>query len=271
MKKIYILLGAALLALTACEKTETKTPQHLTLDLTINHITPATKSVKTGWADGDKVYVFFGKPEDHPTPAYLTLTRNGSSWDETWTTGLEAEIAGTASGTLTAVYCPMDIEPITYYPPDRTYDFSAKDCYALVCNNEAYLVTAGVLSATLNMGNGTYDYAQFFLPGEASNADKLSFSCSEVMASTAANNIKNDGKVGSANGGYGEKIRGFAFDGGVIFSGILKNAGSAADYVLTIVDDKGTSDTSDDVTYTLSANKTFSNWDAIALPALSTW
>ena len=48
-------------------------------------------------------------------------------------------------------------------------------------------------------------------------------------------------------------------------------ASDTTDYVLTIKDDKGTSDTSDDVTYTLSGNKTFNDWDAIALPALSSW
>ena len=270
MKKICILLGATLLALTACEKTETKTPQHLTLDLTINHMAPGTKSVKTGWADGDKVYVFFGKPEDHPTPAYLVLTRSGSSWVESWTTGLEAEIAGTASGTLTALYSPMDIEPITYEDSYKWYRLKENPCYALVCNNASYSVTAGVLSATLNMGKGTYDYVQFFLPGESANVDKLSFSCSEVRVSIAAFSIE-DGLVGSANSSLGDEIRGFAFDGGVIFSGLLEHPGSAVDYVLTIKDDKGTSATSDDVTYTLSGNKTFNDWDAIALPALSEW
>ena len=272
MKKICILLGATLLALTACEKTETKTPQHLTLDLTINHMAPGTKSVKTGWADGDKVYVFFGKPEDHPTPAYLMLTRSGSSWVESWTTGLEAEIAGKASGTLTALYSPMDIEPITYYTGTKTYGFNADNkCYALECTNASYSVTAGVLSATLNMGKCYFDYTQFFLPGEGANVDKLSFSCSEVLASVAAYSLEADGKVWAANGYYGQEIRGFAFDGGVIFSGILKSSGVATDYVLTIKDDKGTSATSDDVTYTLSGNKTFNDWDAIALPALSSW
>ena len=59
--------GAALLCLAGCDKavTTTPTPQQLKLNLTINNgMAPATKSVKTEWTDGDKVYVFFGKPAD---------------------------------------------------------------------------------------------------------------------------------------------------------------------------------------------------------------
>ena len=103
MKKITLLtiFGLALMALSACNKEEETASRTLKLDLNIIHGSD-TKAVKTGWESGDKIYVFFGKPEDHTTPAYLTLTYNGSSWTEAWTAGLEAEIASTASGKLHA-------------------------------------------------------------------------------------------------------------------------------------------------------------------------
>lgn len=277
MKKIYWILGAALLCLAGCDKavTTTQTLQHLKLDLTINNqMAPATKAVKTGWADGDKVYVFFGKPEDHPTPAYLTLTRSGSSWTETWTDGLEAEIAATPSGTLTAVYSPIDIGTVSYIGSIKYYSFSGENyCFALSCNNAAYTVSAGVLSATLDLALDNLLTVQFFLPGEASNAANLTFSNEHIGKIQGAARINESGEVISGSTIYGNSIPGFAFDGGVIFSGILIDTvdGTAKEYTLKIVDNKGTDDASDDVTYTYTKKATISQRDAILLRPLSEW
>lgn len=271
-----MILGAALLCLAGCNKTETTmAPQHLKLDLTIhNQMAPATKSVKTDWADGDKIYVFFGLPEEHPTPAYLTLTRSGSSWTEAWTEGLEAEIAATTSGTLTAFFSPIDINHIEYYEYIKSYNLIGENyCFALSCDNVPYTVSAGVLSATMDLALSSGDFVQFFLPGEAARVANLTFSSSKIMKSTGAGIIRESGEVGSANVAYSEPIPGFAFDGGVIFSGILDLAvsGNETEYTFTIVDNKGTDDTSDDVTYTLNKTTTLSIKDAILLPALSEW
>ena len=50
-----------------------------------------------------------------------------------------------------------------------------------------------------------------------------------------------------------------------------KVSGKEQDYTLKIVDNKGTDDTSDDVTYTLTKTTTISQKDAILLLALSEW
>lgn len=272
MKKIYMILGAALLCLAGCDKTLTTTPQHLKLDLTINNqMAPATKSVKTDWADGDKVYVFFGLPEDHETPAYLVLTRNGSSWDESWTEGLEAEIAATTSGTLTAFFSPIDIDDIYYISAKKYTLYGGNWCFALACNNVPYTVSAGVLSATMDLALSGDDFVQFFLPGEAGNVANLTFSSDHILMSKGASWIDETGKVSIGNYNYSAPIPGFAFDGGIIFSGRLKTSGTATAYTFTIVDSKGTADTSDDVTYTLTKTATISYKDAILLPALSEW
>ena len=278
MKKFYLIIGAALLCLAGCDKAVTTTPiatpQQLKLNFTINNgMAPATKSVKTDWADGDKVYVFFGKPADHPTPAYLMLTRSGSSWTETWTEGLEAEIAATSSGTLTAFFSPMDIDAVSYDSSKERYYFSGKNfCFALSCTNTAYTVSDGVLSATLDMKLSDQSLVQFFLPGEASNAANLTLS-SEYILKYRISGIINVGQIVSHYDGYGDPIPGFAFDGGVIFSGSLSvtESGKEKSYTLTIVDNKGTDDESDDVTYTLTKTATISQKDAILLPALSEW
>ena len=120
MKRITLLtiVSVALMALSACNKEEVPASKTLKLDLNIIHDS-YTKAIKTGWESGDKIYVFFGKPEDHTTPAYLTLTFDGSSWTEAWTAGLEAEIASTASGKLHAVYTPGKLGTISYSSYDK--------------------------------------------------------------------------------------------------------------------------------------------------------
>ena len=153
MKKITLLtiFGLTLMALSACNKEEVTASRTLKLDLNIIHDID-TKAVKTGWESGDKIYVFFGKPADHTTPAYLTLTYNGSTWTEDWTAGLEAEIASTASGTLHAVYTPGKLGTISYDPYYKEYGFTGSDHgWYLKCENVSYTVSEGVLAATLNM------------------------------------------------------------------------------------------------------------------------
>ena len=275
MKKITLLtiFGLALMALSACNKEEVTASRTLKLDLNIIHDSD-TKAVKTGWESGDKIYVFFGKPEDHTTPAYLTLTYNGSTWTEDWTAGLEAEIAATASGTLHAVYTPGTLGTIIYDSYWKRYSFTGSDPgWYLKCENVSYTVSEGVLAATLNMARPS-DFVQFYLEGQAANAGKLQFSGDKILK------VKISGLTYStqvyttifsqANSSYGDAIDGVAYKGGLMFSGILKSnaKGVETSHTLTITDTKGTRDTKDDVVYTTTATKTMKYGDAFVLPAL---
>ena len=269
MKKITLLaiFGVTLMALSACNKEEVSASKTLKLDLNIKHSSD-TKAVKTGWESGDKIYVFFGKPADHTTPAYLTLTYNGSTWTEDWTAGLEAEIASTASGTLHAVYTPGKLGTMSYSTYLKTYQFFDGDAgWYLKCENVSYTVSGGVLAATLNMACPG-DFVQFYLEGQAANAGKLQFSGDKILK------VKISGlsqtRFSQANYNYGRAIDGVAYKGGLMFSGLLKDdaKGVATSHTLTITDTKGTDDSSDDVVYTTTATKTMKVGDAFVLPAL---
>ena len=275
MKKItlFTIFGVALMALSACSKEEVPAPKTLKLDLNITHDS-YTKAVKTGWESGDKIYVFFGKPEDHTTPAYLTLTFDGSSWTEAWTAGLEAEIASTASGKLHAVYTPGKLGTISYDPYYKEYDFIGCDHgWYLKCQNVSYTVSEGVLAATLNMACPD-DFVQFYLEGQAANAGKLQFSGDKILKVKVSGLIPDpyDNKTifSQANYGYGYAINGVAYKGGLMFSGLLKDdaKGVETSHTLIITDTKGTNDTADDVVYTTTATKTMKVGDAFVLPAL---
>ena len=275
MKKItlFTIFGVALMALSACSKEEVPAPKTLKLDLNITHDS-YTKAVKTGWESGDKIYVFFGNPEDHTTPAYLTLTFDGSSWTEAWTAGLEAEIASTASGKLHAVYTPGKLGTISYSSYDKIYNFTGSDPgWYLKCENVSYTVSEGVLAATLNMACPD-DFVQFYLEGQAVNAGKLQFSGDKILKVKVSGLIPDpyDNKTifSQANYGYGDAINGVAYKGGLMFSGILKSdaRGVETSHTLIITDTKGTNDTADDVVYTTTATKTMKVGDAFVLPAL---
>ena len=269
MKKITLLtiFGLALMALSACNKEEVTASRTLKLDLNIIHDSD-TKAVKTGWESGDKIYVFFGKPADHTTPAYLTLTFDGSSWTEAWTAGLEAEIASTASGKLHAVYTPGKLGTISYDPYYKEYRFTGSDHgWYLKCENVSYTVSEGVLAATLNMARPS-DFVQFYLEGQAANAGKLQFSGDKILKVEVSGLDQTRFRQGNYN--YGRPIDGVAYKGGLMFSGLLKEdaSGVEASHTLTITDTKGTRDTKDDVVYTTKATKTMKYGDAFVLPAL---
>ena len=269
MKKITLLtiFGLALMALSACNKEEVTASRTLKLDLNIIHDSD-TKAVKTGWESGDKIYVFFGKPADHTTPAYLTLTYNGSTWTEDWTAGLEAEIASTASGKLHAVYTPGKLGTISYDPYWKEYRFTGSDHgWYLKCENVSYTVSEGVLAATLNMARPS-DFVQFYLEGQAANAGKLQFSGDKILKVKVSSISETGFKQGSH--GYGSAIDGVAYKGGLMFSGILKSdaRGIETSHTLKITDTKGTVDKADDVVYTITATKKMKVNDAFVLPAL---
>ena len=269
MKKITLLtiFGLALMALSACNKEEVTASRTLKLDLNIIHDSD-TKAVKTGWESGDKIHVFFGKPADHPTPAYLTLTFDGSSWTEAWTAGLEAEIASTASGTLHAVYTPGKLGTMSYSTYLKTYQFFDGDAgWYLKCEKVSYTVSEGVLAATLNMARPS-DFVQFYLEGQAANAGKLQFSGDKILKVEVSGLDQTRFRQGNYN--YGRPIDGVAYKGGLMFSGLLKEdaSGVEASHTLTITDTKGTRDTKDDVVYTTKATKTMKYGDAFVLPAL---
>ncbi|MCR4860567.1 MAG: fimbrillin family protein [Bacteroidales bacterium] len=278
MKRLIIALGAALMTLAACNKAETvPAPQSLRLDLTVNYMGPGTKAVKTGWEAGDKVYVYFPgdeTPVENQDPAYLTLTYDGGKWAESWTAGLEAEVAKTSSGNLYAAYVPAGIDEIDVYDPFlEVFRFYTQEFWCLTTPQKdqgaaQYTVTDGVLTATLDMQ--TDSFVQFFLPVDPEMAGNLTLSCSDILLFSILGFDSNYG-IGFSSGDYGYPLPGVAFQGGVAFSGLIDEE-KTKDFVLTLTDNNGTEeDESDDTVYTLTKNATLAPHDAVLLPKLSEW
>lgn len=108
MKKIFVILGAALFALVACTKEASVSEtvaKELVFNISLNH-PEDTKAVKTGWVKGDIVYVFF---EGITATTYVKLVYNGVNWAAKLNGGLSetAFITGLSSeGNMYAVFFP---------------------------------------------------------------------------------------------------------------------------------------------------------------------
>jgi len=115
MRKTILLAAlAAAFTLASCQKNEiTEAPAQIQFDFTVElaDFDGATKAIKTGWANGDKVYVYF---DSHFASAddLMTMTYNNGSWDIVSGSNVSTNLQ--SSGTLCAIY--------TTETPTITYD-----------------------------------------------------------------------------------------------------------------------------------------------------
>ena len=123
MRKIYAILAAiAALAAVSCNKAETLEPasQDINIRVSVSDYSDATKAVKTGWNNGDKINIWFDAVSAQ-TP-HLIITFNGTKWvsgaiDPT------AQAALKTDGTGTFKYLYESGNNISAYP------FSFGFCY----------------------------------------------------------------------------------------------------------------------------------------------
>ena len=82
MKKIAIILAALLTAFSSCNKeTNIAQPekQAIKLNITVSDPMVGTRAVKTGWATGDKIYVWLEGNQVAKRPDF-TLTYGSGGW-----------------------------------------------------------------------------------------------------------------------------------------------------------------------------------------------
>ena len=225
MKKTFFYIGCLALLVAGCNKVETEvTPveeptvestRHLTVDINVEY--PGdTRSLKTGWEEGDKIYVAFDhyfsdvlKPASgtyytSETAYYMTLTYTGNSWvSEFSDPALEAylleEVEGQErSGLLAAAYF-SDLSPQFEYayqnrgPSADEYRVDVLNGmgvpgFYLFDNGESYSVADDKLTASLKMKLPD-NMVHFFLEGVGpDDYQRFSLKC-DVIAPAAVANI----------------------------------------------------------------------------------
>ncbi len=280
MKKAIVFLSA-LLALVGCNKEMTQPESTPTVfNITVNY-GDGTKAAKTGWENGDVVYVFFSTVE---APKYLKLSYNGT-WTATKYNGAtEEDFDITSNGKMTAIYLPYGNSETVSAKNETSFVFgNSYTSYYLKAEKADYTVSGGVVSGTLNMV-APEGFVQFAMPHTNGTTKffretAVAYTLSEAhLTPCAFASVAADGTISNVTGySAGDPITGYFYGVGtartINFSGILDTPGVATDYAFSFVNNNGTVATYDDVTYTLSGNRTIAAKDAIKFPTIdnSAW
>ena len=246
MKKIFVLIGVAILALTACNQDlintdfdEGKYPA-ITFNLSATHPDGvATKAVKTDWETNDVVFVFFSTAT---APQYLEMKWDGSKWINTEKNSLA--LAENATGTMRAVYLPFG-SSATVLNSEGAYTFSETYYSYYLTATLDYTVTGGVVSGTFDM-QIPEGYIQFFVDkADAAPGDVIELR-NKNLTPQGIVSIASDGTITHTTSATGAPLPGYVYDKeikasgeskGYLFSGILAAGvrGVSTDYHFTLV------------------------------------
>lgn len=253
MKKTLSLL-CALVALVACTKENTETKeivqqdnQEIKVNLTIScsEITDITKAtVKSGWANGDVVFVFFkgvSTDVEESLVKYLELKYDSksTSWIAKSKRGLCAEdLANASAKELTAIYMPYGSNMIPYLHTSNKQIYFTPTYYGhfYADANKGYTFTDATLGASIelvaqipeNISTGKlvhFDVSDGFDPSHTyyltqDNVWQMSFE----IGADGVNLITSRGREGGALPGYYDKANGI-----ISFSGVLTPAAVGGD------------------------------------------
>ena len=264
MKRVFAILAAGL-ALWACTKeapVAEKATQPLKFNITVTRTdTPDTKAVKTGWEDGDVVYVFFSEAE---APKYLEMKYDAEtdSWTGTQKDGTGEETFDLTAGTMTAVFLPFGSDAEVGADDDGNYVFNKVDyCYYLKTEKTVYKVRDGVVYGNLEMQLPD-GFVQFFMDAPTLSAEAAAtFNLWEShLAPAGVESVAADGTVKAKARPNGCVMPAYFYDNGtekgLHFSGILDGEvrGVATTYVFHL--NVGATNTPFAVSYAVSGTKT---------------
>ena len=272
MKKIlYVLLALTLSAIAfSCSKVETEPQSEETASLAtslkfkVDVTAPFTKAgVKTAWASGDNIVVFFnGK-----ATAWLTLSYNGTAWSASAVEGdVDAAVAG-AAGVFDAVYTPFATASVTSNGDD-TYTVGGADAFFLSATNAAYTYDAGTVVLNISLASSEARYMEVYVPGAAAG-DKLNVHGTTKPYATGLAQAKSavytpaSHSFAALEGDCNAQITGYAAGEGAVFYGI---AVPGSDTGFTFVLESGS-----DAFYYNVTGKNLSGGRSVTLPAKASW
>ena len=240
MKKAFLLLWLAA-GLLSCANESLNSQEENTqiegIPMTFNVTVAETKAEKIGWANGDKIYVFF----NNLPSKYLVLQYNGttSTWDSYSGTGVEFidnDFVNKPVYKLTAIYFPVAVDVFFNYQTSLfnftiggkpVYNFYLFDCY------REYTVSGTTVTASLTMRKPD-DMVQIHVAGIQNNVSAYSFYCSKIKPVACASVSALDGYVTEDVLEAGDPLSGFADTDGGIFAGRLTNPDVPTDYVFNV-------------------------------------
>ena len=236
MKKIILLLcmvaGLLSCAKEALTPQDANTPYGTPISFRINVV--ETKSEKTAWVGGDKIYVFF----NGLATKYLQLEYSGSSWSCTFPAGdiFDTDLSGLGTKTLTAVHFPVSVD-VAYDDVDNKFSFTSGGNpvynFYLHDTNEGYTLSGSTLTASITMGKPA-NMVQIHVADIESSVNNYYFCCSKIKP-VACMSVGLDGTITEDVKDAGIILSGIADDDGGIFAGRLTNPDESTDYTFTLV------------------------------------
>lgn len=194
-------------------------------------------AVKSGWEAGDAVFVFF---EGVTAPAYLKMSYDGTAWSCTEMEG-DTAVSGSlglsngSTGTMRAVYLPFGSDAtvsasgnsFVFDPPQDGFYLTATLPYAVADNT-----LSGHFEMALPEG-----YVLFSLPDTAAGDGTEAELREPRFTPQGIASIGTDCTITHTRIAHGAPMKGHAYDGGYLFSGILETGArnTPAGYHFTLV------------------------------------
>lgn len=251
MKKSLIILATIAFALVSCNNeildntadVNHSSQTNIVFNLTVNHPDgAATKAVKTGWENGDAIYVFFNNVA---APKYLKMSYNGTAWSYTEMDGSSVGSLGLtdgATGTMRAIYLPFG-NALTVGNDGTSFTFSETTYSYYLTATLDYTVSSGKVSGAFDMAIPD-GYVQFFLDdANASSTTDIELREPHLTPQGIAS-ITANGSITHTNVAHGAPLKGYVYDKnslgtdkGYLFSGILETEArnKSTNYDFTVV------------------------------------
>ncbi len=208
MKKLIFSVFAVLLAFCACQKVIPSSPEgekeyalsDLHFDFRIER-NPETKGVRTGWLNGDMVFIFL----ENVSSAYLTVTYDGSVWSTDPDLHGESLTSVSSYGHLTAIYLPYGNDRTPTWNGSAWVFNGTNDYYYLKSEKADFFITdtenaISTLGAYLYMDTADR-FVQFFLLDESAEGT-IQLACN-VVAPAGIGGIAGDGTVSDTSPALG--------------------------------------------------------------------
>ena len=224
MKKALMMVCAALVALVSCEK-QPVVAERVPVTFTLQATFPdgaETKAVKSGWENGDIIFVTFSGVE---CPKYLKMTYDHGAWDERQMEENSESVLPLSDGdegTMTAIFLPFAKKDTYLYDDGGTFVFSDIFVSYYLTAQLHYKVIAGEISGMFDMKIPD-GFVQFYIEDNEAEVGKAMLWEPHLIPCAVTGVAENGITVNEAQLDKGEPVPGFAYgDGdGYVFTGKL--------------------------------------------------
>ena len=224
MKRTFLMVCAALVALVSCEKQVIETPKNtvpVTFNLQATHPDgTGTKAVKSGWENGDIIFVIFSGVS---SPYYLKITYDNGTWMQKQMNADSEDMLPLCEGdmgTMTAIFQPFAKEYTHLCEHGGTFAFSEKFMSYYMTDQLPYEVVEGEISGNFHMQIPD-GFVQFFIEADDAEEGKAMLWEPHLIPCVVTGVDENGVDVIEDELDKGKPIPGFAYGGGYLFSGIL--------------------------------------------------